>query len=122
MGGGFALVLASRGYDASAVNYGMVPENLDQVLTGACPVVGSYGGKDAMLRREVPRLEGALELHQVPHDVKVYPSAGHAFLNDRDNSPRFLRPLLKIAGAGPEPVAAADAWRRIEGFFAEHLA
>ncbi len=33
----------------------------------------------------------------------------------------MLRPLLKIAGIGPDPVAAADAWRRIEDFFARHL-
>jgi carboxymethylenebutenolidase len=32
MGGGFALLLANRGYDASAVNYGMMPKDLDAVL------------------------------------------------------------------------------------------
>jgi carboxymethylenebutenolidase len=28
---------------------------------------------------------------------------------------------MRVAGMGPEPVAAADAWKRIETFFAEHL-
>ena len=46
MGGGFAVVLASRGFDVSSVNYGMVPDDVDEVLRGACPVVGSYGAKD----------------------------------------------------------------------------
>jgi carboxymethylenebutenolidase len=35
-----------------------------------------------------------------------------------------LRPVLARilgAGAGPDPVAAADAWTRIEAFFGEHL-
>jgi len=33
---------------------------------------------------------------------------------------RFL--TQRILGAGPDPVAAADAWTRIEAFFGEHLA
>ena len=50
MGGGFALLLASSGdYDASAVNYGMLPADLDDTLDGACPIVGSFGGRDRTL-------------------------------------------------------------------------
>jgi carboxymethylenebutenolidase len=29
---------------------------------------------------------------------------------------------MKVLKVGPEPAAAADAWRRIEAFFAKHLA
>ena len=50
--------------------------------------------------------------------MKVYPGAGHSFLNDAPNGPALLRPLVRIAGVGPEPTAAADAWGRIEAFFA----
>jgi carboxymethylenebutenolidase len=57
----------------------------------------------------------------VEHDVKEYPTANHSFLNDAPNGPLVLRPLLKVTGVGPDPVAAADAWQRIEGFFARHL-
>jgi carboxymethylenebutenolidase len=32
-----------------------------------------------------------------------------------------LRPLFRVVGVGPEPTAAADAWQRIERFFAMHL-
>jgi carboxymethylenebutenolidase len=47
MGGGFALVLAGQpGWSASSVNYGMVPDNVAEVLAGACPVVASFGGRD----------------------------------------------------------------------------
>jgi carboxymethylenebutenolidase len=62
-----------------------------------------------------------LRAHGVPHDVEVYPAAGHAFLNDEPNGPRAFRPVVKLMHAGPEPQSAADAWRRIEAFFAEHL-
>lgn len=120
LGGGFALVTAARGFDAASVNYGPIPADVDDVLRGSCPVVASYGERDRLLK-EVPRLEAALESNGIPYDVKPYPTAGHSFLNDAPNGPRLFRPLAKIAHVGPEPVAAADAWQRIEAFFAEHL-
>ena len=121
LGGGFALLLSSDGFDASAVNYGMVPADVDEVLRGACPVVASYGGRDRQLVGEVPRLVAALEAAEVPHDVEVYPTAGHSFLNDAPNGPRPFRPLFRLAHVGPDPLAARDAWRRIEAFFGVHL-
>ncbi|HWY01963.1 MAG TPA: dienelactone hydrolase family protein [Mycobacterium sp.] len=57
----------------------------------------------------------------VTHDVKEYPAASHAFLNDAETGPHLLRPLLRITGIGPEPDSAKDAWDRIERFFATHL-
>ena len=33
MGGGFALMTASRGFDVSAPNYGQLPKNLDAALS-----------------------------------------------------------------------------------------
>ena len=38
----------STGFDAASVNYGPVSKKAysEEVLTGACPVVGSYGAKD----------------------------------------------------------------------------
>lgn len=122
LGGGFALLLSADGFDASAVNYGMVPDDVEEVLRGACPVVASYGGRDRQLVEEVPRLTAALEANDVPHDVQVYPTAGHSFLNDAPNGPLLLRPLLRVGHVGPDPAAAQDAWRRIEAFFGTHLA
>jgi hypothetical protein len=29
----------------SSVNYGMVPQDADRLLAGACPIIGSYGAK-----------------------------------------------------------------------------
>ncbi len=121
MGGGFALLHASAGYDAAAVNYGQLPRHLDETLAGACPIVGSYGGRDPSLRGAAGRLDAALDKAGVTHDVKEYPAASHAFLNDTEAGPRALRPLLRVAGIGPEPDSAKDAWDRIELFFATHV-
>jgi carboxymethylenebutenolidase len=121
MGGGFALLTAASGYDAAAVNYGQIPKNPETVLADACPIVGSYGGRDPSLKGAAHRLEQALTEVGVPHDIKEYPAASHAFLNDAESGPRFLRPLTRVAGIGPEPGSAADAWNRIEAFFAKHL-
>jgi len=121
MGGGFALLAATRDFDASAPNYGVLPRELDRAMSGACPVVASYGGRDRMLRGAAAKLERALERAGVPHDVREYPAAGHSFLNDSEAGPGWMRPLMRVGGAGPEPESARDAWARIETFFAEHL-
>ena len=121
MGGGFALLSAHDGYAAAAVNYGQLPRDLDAAVAEACPIVASYGRRDRSLRGAVGRLEVALESAGVAHDVKEYPHASHAFLNDAEAGPRLLRPLLRVAGIGPEPDSAEDAWKRIEVFFAAHL-
>ena len=123
MGGGFALLSVGEGYTTAAVNYGQLPRDLDEKLADACPIVASYGGRDRSLRGAAGRLEAALEKAGVVHDVKEYPAAGHAFLNDTTEvGPRVLRPLLRVAGIGPEPESAEDAWDRIDRFFATHLA
>lgn len=124
MGGGFALAAASgHGFGAASANYGMLPRNLDDALEHACPIVGSYGGRDKTLSGAAAKLETVLTAHGIAHDIKEYPTAGHSFLNDAPTGPAAVRFLTsRIMGAGPDPVAAADAWVRIEAFFGEHLA
>ncbi len=121
MGGGFALLTAAAGFDAAAANYGQLPPDPEAAFDGACPVVGSYGARDLALRGAAAALASALERSGVEHDVKEYPGAGHAFLDDEPPGPALLRPLLRVTGIGPDPEAAADAWDRIEAFFAAHL-
>jgi carboxymethylenebutenolidase len=119
MGGGFALLCAPRpGFGAAAVNYGPVPEDIDRMLDGACPVVASYGGKDRMTRTHLPRLEQTLTERNVPHDIKVYPGATHAFMNDHEGG---YGALTRVLGLRYDPDAASDAWRRIFAFFGEYL-
>jgi len=122
MGGGFALMTASgAGFDASAVNYGVLPADLDGQLAGACPVVASYGGNDRSMRGAADKLEAGLERQGIPHDVKEYPAAGHSFLNDGPVGPGWMQPIFRVTNVGPEPESARDAWGRIHAFLAEHL-
>src|SRR5271156_3546934 len=44
MGGGFALVMSPKGFNASAPFYGTpLPRDLSETLDGACPIVASFG-------------------------------------------------------------------------------
>ncbi len=119
MGGGFALLAATRGFDAAAPNYGVVPENAEEVLRGACPIVASYGRRDVTLRGAAARLEHVLTGLGVPHDVHEYPDAGHSFLNRHNVGPFSV--LEQVAGFSYHQPSAEDAWRRILRFFDEHL-
>jgi carboxymethylenebutenolidase len=122
MGGGFALMLANKGYDAAAVNYGMLPKDLDAVLGGACPIISSYGAKDGQLKGASEKLETTLTNLEIAHDVKEYPDSGHAFMNPHQaGGPLFGFILGKVMGAKPNPTDASDAWSRIESFFGKHL-
>jgi carboxymethylenebutenolidase len=98
MGGGYALALAAgHGYAASSTNYGGCPSNAGRALARACPVVGSYGGKDRspMGASAAARLERALTTLGIDHDIKVYPGAGHGFINNHDPADATL--LLTVS-------------------------
>ncbi|HET7477008.1 MAG TPA: dienelactone hydrolase family protein [Dermatophilaceae bacterium] len=121
LGGGFALLSLDRGFQAVSANYGRLPRDLQERVRNACPVVASYGGRDAGLRGAADTLESALARAGVEHDVVEYPSAGHAFMDEQMPGPWWLQPLLRVAHAGPDPASAGDAWERIESFFGRHL-
>jgi carboxymethylenebutenolidase len=119
MGGGFALLVAPQlDFAASSVNYGLVPQDADRVLQGSCPIVGSYGGRDRILKGHAERLEATLQRLEIDHDVKEYPRASHGFLNRHGGA---LGAIVRIFGVGYEADSAEDAWRRILSFFERHL-
>lgn len=118
LGGGFAILLANQGFQASSTAYGRLPADLASALQGACPMVGSYGARDGSLPGAAAKLESALAVAGVPHDVKEYPLAGHSFMND--SAGRLPAPLRLLTGpmnAGMVEIAAEDAWVRIFALF-----
>ncbi|MCW2666744.1 MAG: Carboxymethylenebutenolidase [Frankiales bacterium] len=119
LGGGFALMVAGRGFDASAPNYGPLPQDPAEVLRGACPVVASYGRRDLGLRGAAARLEQVLTQVGVEHDVHEYPDAGHSFLN-RHNA-GVLSAIERVAGFSYHQPSAEHAWARVLRFFDTHL-
>lgn len=130
IGGGFALLLApGRGFSACSVNYGvgvLKDAYTEGFLAGACPIVASYGARDRANRGTAGKLEQALQALGVDHDVKEYPGAGHAFLNDHDGAgdpnPLIFIVMGKFAGpSGYHEPSAQDARRRIVTFFSAHL-
>lgn len=117
MGGGFALVMSSQGFGASAPFYGVpLPRHLDDLLHGACPVVASFGARDPIGIGAAGKLRRRLDAAGIPNDVKSYPGVGHSFANRMP-----AQPLLRIVGFGYDDAATEDAWRRVFAFFGEHL-
>ena len=120
MGGGFALLYAVRApLGAAAVFYGDVPKAADE-LRGVCPVVAGFGGRDRFFAPQGRRLEQHLKELGVPHDVRIYPAAGHSYMS------RHTGLLATLAAHGPMAVgfdaeAEADSWTRMEAFFRTHL-
>ena len=124
LGGGLALLLApAPGYRAASVNYGAVPAGAMTLLAGACPIIASYGARDRSLAKAPAQLEQVLTTNQVTHDIKVYPHAGHGFLNDHapGETPLWALVAGKFAHTGYHQPSAADARQRIVTFFNTHL-
>jgi carboxymethylenebutenolidase len=119
MGGGFAILAATRGFDVAAPNYGQVPRDAERALAGSCPVVGSYGARDWMYRGAAAKLSKALEANGVDHDVKEYPDAAHGFMVRHTGA---WAPAERIPGMGYVEGSSEDAWERVFAYFARHLA
>ncbi|OBI78133.1 dienelactone hydrolase family protein [Mycobacterium sp. E740] len=118
MGGQFALVMSPKGFGASAPFCGTpLPRPLDETLTGACPIVASFGRRDPLGIGAADRLRKVVQDKAIPADIKVYPEAGHSFANKLPG-----QPLLRITGFGYDEAATNDAWGRVFSFFGEHLA
>jgi carboxymethylenebutenolidase len=120
MGGAFALFTAvGHGFAVSGVNYGMVPKDVETITKGACPIVGSFGAKDKTLPGAAARLENALTVNGVPHDIKEYPEAGHSFFNNHDKLGfKLIGPLI---GGFYDAPTEAHARLRILDFFGRYL-
>lgn len=119
MGGGFALLCAPRdGFDVAAVNYGDVPKDAEAALAGACPIIGSFGGRDQMGTKPPERLQRALVVLDVKHDIEVYPGSGHRFMSKASGATAVFTKMARMTYNEHD---AADAWRRIYAFFSAEL-
>jgi carboxymethylenebutenolidase len=106
MGGHLALIQAIDNGDifaGVAPFYGAV-KDIDPAEIHI-PVCGSYGEKDQSIPAEDVRTWRGLL--RVPNDVRIYPTAGHAFFDDTRSS--------YVASA------ADDAWKRTITFFKDTL-
>ncbi|HSP16016.1 MAG TPA: dienelactone hydrolase family protein [Thermoanaerobaculia bacterium] len=112
MGGGYSLMLAASEprLAAGVVNYGHLMTDPKTIAGIKVPLLGNFGAED----RGIPAADvRAFEdlLHKKlgkQADFKVYEGAGHAFMNPNNKG-------------GYVAAAAADAWQRIDRFFANHL-
>lgn len=117
MGGQFALILSPKGFGASAPFYGTpLPKNLEDTLSGACPIVASFGARDPIGRGAPAKLNKAVAALGIAADVRVYPNAGHSFANQLP-----AQSLLRVTGFGYNEAVAEDAWSRVFDFFETHL-
>ncbi len=92
-----ATAAATRQVGAAIAFYGGV-NLLERIPQIHCPVLGLFGEKDHGIPVESVRaFEKELEKYQIPHEIHIYPEAGHAFFNDD-------RPHVY------HPEAAKDAW------------
>lgn len=109
MGGTFSLRAAClvEGFAAAAPFYGDIPE--EEVLSKlTTPVVFISGIRDGWIDpAKVAQLEAIAEKYELPIETVKY-DADHAFFND-------TRPEVY------DPVASADAWALVIGFFNEKL-
>jgi len=120
MGGGFALLYAVRApLRAAGVFYGDVPKTADE-LRAVCPVLGGYGGRDRLFAAQGRRLETLLRELAIPHDVRIYPEAGHSYMSHHTGTMAVLGAWGPMA-ARFDPHAEADSWARMERFFRTHL-
>ena len=102
-GGGFAIVMANRGFGASAVQYGRLPKNLDAALQGSCAMVASLRrSRDGTLPASPTScVTGSSARGRRARREGEYAEAGHSFANhSSETAPRWLKPLTGSMNAG----------------------
>ena len=89
-------------------------------LGGAFAILMAARGLDGTLKGAAARLDAALAVAGVEHDVKEYPDAGHSFMN-HSSAPGWMKPFTGSMHAGYVDTAAADTWDRIDAMFTSAL-
>jgi carboxymethylenebutenolidase len=118
-GGGIALkqLIGTTTYAAASIFYGDVrpgtprdapttPNTFDYVSKITAAVRGNYGARDKSI--DPADVRAAFAELRPPHELSIYPEAGHAFFDD--------------TRASYVPTAAADAWPKTLAWFEQYLA
>ena len=110
MGGGLTWQLLASGEPqlAAAVPfYGPAPDNPDFSGSKDVAVLAFYGALDQRVTSTQPIVQAALEKAGNIHEFVTEPDANHAFFND--------------TGDRYNATAAADAWSRVQEWFAKYV-
>ena len=111
MGGGYSLGLttAEPRLAASVINYGRLVTDPATIAKIRTPILGNFGALDKGIPpADVQAFAQALHAAGKSADIKIYPDAGHAFINPNNTS-------------GYVAADAADANARIDRFFMQTL-
>ncbi len=111
-GGGVALsyALGSEHHEGTAIFYGRLLDDPEQMKQIHHEVYGTFAGNDRGITREhVDGFVAALRRAGVPNDVHIYDSVEHGFWLHVDRNPE----------ANLEP--ALDAWRRLKSYLKRAL-
>lgn len=111
LGGGYALALATQEprLAATAINYGRLITDFDQIAKINSQVLGNFGDQDRGIPvADVKKFGATLTQAGKLNDIKIYEGAGHAFMNPENKQ-------------GYNAAAAQDAQGRIDRFFARTL-
>lgn len=105
-----ACALSDRIAAAAPFYGGGIVNQLDHAANIKCPIYLFFGDRDSFIPLDqVNRIDATLRTLGTDYRLKVYPGADHGFFCE-DRSAVY------------HPEAAADAWREVRDFFAEHLA
>jgi carboxymethylenebutenolidase len=111
MGGGYSLALATvePQLAAAVINYGRLVTEPATIQKIHAPILGNFGGADRGITPEdIQAFVAAMKKAKKQIDVKIYDGAAHAFMNPGNDQ-------------GFDEAATADAWKRIDAFFAVKL-
>ncbi|KUI22585.1 dienelactone hydrolase [Mycobacterium sp. GA-1285] len=111
MGGGYVWRLLASGeprLSAAVPFYGPTPDDPDFSKSKDVAVLGIYAAQDQRVNATEPVARAALEKAGLVFELVTEPDANHAFFND--------------TGERYNATAAADAWRRVQDWFARYVA
>lgn len=94
--------------DAAVIYYGRVETDAAALAALEAPILGLFGAEDQGIPSESARaFDAALDEVGVPHTIRIFEGADHAFANPSGN--RY------------QPEAAEEAWTMTTAFLAQHL-